>query len=65
MQQHFNDLMSHANKHKMVINEDKSKVMLFNQGRKYDFLPAIETANGNILHTVDEIRLLGRPGSQE
>ena len=59
MQQHFNDLMSHANKHKMVINEDKSKVMLFNQGRKYDFLPAIETANGNILHTVDEIRLLG------
>ena len=59
MQQHFNDLMKHANKHKMVINENKSKVMLFNQGRKYDFLPAIEADNGKFLQTVEEIRLLG------
>ena len=42
-----------------MINQDKSKVMLFNQGRKYDFLPTIETENGHMLQTVDEMRLLG------
>ena len=33
--------------------------MLFNQGRKYDFLPIIQTEKDNILQTVDEMRLLG------
>ena len=42
-----------------MINQDKSKVMLFNQGRKYDFLPTIKTENGHMLQTVDEMRLLG------
>ena len=59
MQQHFNDLMKHANKHKMLINENKSKVMLFNQAHNYDFIPSIETDNGTLLQTVDKIRLLG------
>ena len=59
MQQQFNDLASHAKTHKMTINEDKSKVMLFNQGRKYDFLPIIQTEKDNMLQTVDEMRLLG------
>ena len=43
----------------MVINEDKTKVMLFNQGRKYDFLPHIETESGEMLEVVDEVKLLG------
>ena len=33
--------------------------MLFNQGRKYDFLPIIQTEKDNMLQTVDEMRLLG------
>ena len=48
MQQHFTRLMSHAKTHKMVINEEKSKVMLFNKGRKFDFLPCIKTEDGNV-----------------
>ena len=43
----------------MVINEDKTKVMLFNQGRKYDFLPNITTESGDMLEVVEEFKLLG------
>ena len=58
MQKHFDHLSKHANTHKMVINQNKSKVMLFNQGRKYDFLPEVKTENGTMLQVVDELRLL-------
>jgi hypothetical protein len=43
----------------MVINENKTKVMLFNQGWKYDFLPHIRTDSGDMLEVVEEVKLLG------
>ena len=43
----------------MTINEKKTKVILFNPGNKYDFLPKIETESGDFLEVVEEIKLLG------
>ena len=43
----------------MVINEEKTKVMLFNQAWKYDFLPDIHTEAGDMLEVVEEFKLLG------
>ena len=59
IQHQFDDLKSFANDHQMVINEEKTKVMLFNQGRKYDFLPHIETESWDMLEVVEEVKLLG------
>ena len=46
MQEMFNNLSTYASDNQMVINGDKSKLMLFNQGRNYDFLPNIKTEAG-------------------
>ena len=43
----------------MVINCDKSKVMLFNTGRKYDFMPRLQIEDGTFLSVVEEFKLLG------
>ena len=59
MQPHFNQLQNYAREHQMVINQDKSKVMIFNQGWKYDFLPHILTEGGDMLEVVEECKLLG------
>ena len=39
MQQEFYKLTEFANQHEMVINADKTKAMLFNSARKWDFIP--------------------------
>ena len=43
----------------MVINESKTKIMLFNPARKIDILPKIELNEGNSIEVVDETKLLG------
>ena len=43
----------------MVINGEQSKLMLFNKGRNYDFLPEIKTESGEMLEVVEELKLLG------
>jgi hypothetical protein len=43
----------------MRINESKSKVMLFNKSRKFDFPPEFAFRNGENLEGVEETRLLG------
>ena len=43
MQEYFDNLTTHAQLQKMVISDEKSKVMLFNQGQNFDFLPTIKT----------------------
>ena len=43
----------------MVINKNKTKVMLFNSGKKYDFLPKIQTDDGTTLEVIEEGELLG------
>ena len=37
----LNDLNTYANEHQMKINENKSKIILFNNATKYDFLPEL------------------------
>ena len=43
----------------MLVNDSKSKVMIFNKSRKYDFPPEFSFENGEILEVVEETRLLG------
>ena len=43
----------------MRINESKSKVILFNKSRKFDFPPEFAFKNGEILEVLEETRLLG------
>ena len=52
-------LQNYANQNQMVINCDKSKVMLFNTGRKYDFMPRLQIEDGTFLSVVEEFKLLG------
>ena len=43
----------------MKINEEKSKVMLFNRSKTYDFPPEFCFENGIILECIEETKLLG------
>ena len=45
--------------HKMKINQDKSKVMLFNSSKKYDFNPQLSLQSGANLLVVESYQLLG------
>ena len=42
----------------MKLNKDKTKVMLFNPAKQWDFMPEIEVG-GQILEVVDEYKLVG------
>ena len=44
---------------KMIINTDKTKVVLFNTARKYDFQPQLTLDGTSQLEVVEEFRLLG------
>ena len=43
----------------MKINEDKTKVMLFNRAKKTDFMPKLELTEVNPIEVVEEFKLLG------
>ena len=43
----------------MRINDSKSKVMIFNKSKKYDFPPEFSFQNGKILECLEETKLLG------
>ena len=43
----------------MKINESKSKIMIFNKSKKYDFPPEFSFSNGKNLEVLEETRLLG------
>ena len=58
LQVFLNDLKSYTNDHEMVINVDKTKVILFNNAIKYDFFPNL-TLDNEPLQVVEELRLLG------
>ena len=59
MQGVFHNLMEFANQHEMVINGDKTKAMLFNSARKWDFMPQIENGSGEYLEVIEELKILG------
>ena len=43
----------------MIVNGNKTKVMLFNSGRKYDFMPRLTLDGQTNLEVVDRFKLLG------
>ena len=59
LQNEVTKLQTFANEMEMKINKDKSKVMLFNTSRKYDFMPQITLDGVSNLEVVEEMKLLG------
>ena len=59
IQQEFDKLQLLSHEKGMIINQDKTKVMLFNPLKKLDFLPQIKSKDGNILEVIEETMLLG------
>ena len=55
----FDKLKAYTEENEMRINKKKTKVMLFNEANKYDFMPEIEIDNGEILEVDEEFKLLG------
>ena len=43
----------------LEVNVKKTKVMIFNKSRKYDFPPEFHFRDGNILECLEETKLLG------
>ena len=59
MQDQLDKMLEFCEQNQMMINGDKTKVMLFNTGRKYDFMPRL-TINGQMnLEVVEKFKLLG------
>ena len=52
-------LNKYVQEYEMKINQSKSKVILFNTSRKFDFMPEISFDGKNNLEVVEEIKLLG------
>ena len=58
MQAQLSELAVYANTNEMKINQNKSKVMLFNTSYKNDFTPELEI-NGVVLEVVEQIIFFG------
>ena len=59
LQQNLKKIENFTTNNQMKINPEKSKLMLFNKSRKYDFPPEMHFQDGNFLECVEETRLLG------
>ena len=59
IQDQMDNLISFTNENEMLINCKKTKVMLFNTGKKYDFQPEVVGEDGNLLDVEEEFKLLG------
>ena len=58
MQEQINQLCNYANENEMRVNSGKTKTMLFNTAKNWDFLPQIQV-DGTNLEVVEEYKLLG------
>ena len=59
LQEELNRMKQYCVDNKMTINSTKTKVVLFNTARKYDFQPQLTLDGINNLEVVEEFRLLG------
>ena len=50
---------NYAKTNQMVINEEKTKLMIFNTATSVDVMPELEISNGKVIEVVDETKLLG------
>ena len=59
LQYYLDDTEEFTRENKMVINSKKSKVLLFNKSRKWDFPPEVAFSNGENLEYLTEMKLVG------
>ena len=59
MQELMTDLSSYTNSHLMAINRKKTKAMLCNSRRKWDFVPELDFGGGEDIEIVDELKVVG------
>ena len=59
LQKKLLELENFTKNNKMKINIDKTHIIVFNKSRKYDFPPEFCFENGQLLDTVEEVKLLG------
>jgi hypothetical protein len=59
MQIHLDELSEYCRKAKMSINKQKTKCMLFNKARKYDFIPELCLSDEAKLEVVQDMKLVG------
>ena len=59
LQEQLNKLLEYCEQNEMLINGNKSKVMIFNTGRKYDFMPKLHINDESYLDVVEDFKLLG------
>ena len=59
LQQHLDRVEEFTINNMMKINENKSKVMIFNKSRNYDFPPELSFKNGQILECLESTKLFG------
>ena len=52
-------LTAFVTENEMKINPQKSKIMVFNPNKKYDFHPTVTTDTGTTLDIEEEFKLLG------
>ena len=51
-------MIDFENQHEMIINGDKTKAMLFNSARKWDFMPKILNESCEFIEVVEELKIL-------
>ena len=59
LQKQLQKIENFSIQNKMKINESKSKIMLFNRSKKFDFPPEYSFSNGQNLEVIEETKLLG------
>ena len=59
VQAELDRMVQYCQENKMIINADKTKVVLFNTARKYDFMPRLSIKENTNLEVVEEFRLMG------
>ena len=59
LQKNLEKIETFTNNNQMKINENKSKIMIFNKSKNFDFPPEFSFENGQILDCLEETKLLG------
>ena len=59
LQYYLDDTKKFTDENKMVINSNKSKVMLFNKSRKWDFPPEVSFSDNKNLEHLSHMKLVG------
>ena len=59
MHYYIKDTEEFVNTNKLVINKKKTKVMIFNKSRKWDFPPELSFSDGTPIEYIGETKLVG------